>query len=54
MLIVHNIEKGFRVTSIWPWDGINMVAKMGPSQTYWINVDKAANTFMQLQIEEIQ
>ena len=52
-LTVQNIEKGFQVTGIWPWDDSTMAAKMGPSEVFQAEVEDAADAVMQLQIEEI-
>ena len=33
-LTIQNIEKGFWVTGIWPWDDSAMAAKMGPFEVF--------------------
>ena len=52
-LTVQNIEKGFWVIGIWPWDDSAMAAKMGPSKVFQVEVEDAADAVTQLQVEEI-
>ena len=52
-LTIQNIEKGFRVTRIWPWDDLAMVAKMGPSEVFHTQVEDATDAVTHLCVEEI-
>lgn len=53
-LTIENIQMGFRVCGIWPWDGTAMAVKIEPSEVFKCEANEVADVLTQLHVEDIQ